>query len=75
MGVARFFRERELQFPRRLQRGVRKGEIVWGPLGLKQAYAIGVFVELPAGFGAHSETAGPWGGRLVAVRIVCVACG
>ena len=31
-------------------------------LVLKQAYAIGVFVELPAGFGAHSETAGPWGG-------------
>ncbi|WP_437222397.1 recombinase family protein [Planctomicrobium sp. SH661] len=30
--VVRFFREQGLLFPRQLQRGVRKGEILWGPL-------------------------------------------
>lgn len=30
--VVRFFQEQGLLFPRQLQRGVRKGEVVWGPL-------------------------------------------
>ncbi|QDU52320.1 recombinase family protein [Gimesia panareensis] len=38
--VVRFFRKRELQFPRRLQRGARKGEIVWGPLGHSRALQV-----------------------------------
>lgn len=38
--VVRFFREQGLQFPRRLQRGVRKGEIVWGPLGHSRALQV-----------------------------------
>lgn len=38
--VVRFFRVRDLQFPRRLQRGVRKGEIVWGPLGHSRALQV-----------------------------------
>lgn len=40
MGVVRFFRERDLQFPRRLQRGARKGEVVWGPLGHSRALQV-----------------------------------
>ena len=40
MSVVRFFREQELPFPRRLQRGVRKGEIVWGPLGHSRALQV-----------------------------------
>ena len=31
-GTVRLFRERNLQFPTRLQRGPRKGEVAWGPL-------------------------------------------
>jgi DNA invertase Pin-like site-specific DNA recombinase len=31
-GTVRLFRERNLKFPTRLQRGPRKGEVVWGPL-------------------------------------------
>ena len=38
--IVRFFREHELPFPRRLQRGVRKGEIVWGPLGHSRALQV-----------------------------------
>jgi DNA invertase Pin-like site-specific DNA recombinase len=30
--TVRYFREQGLLFPRRLRRGVRKGELVWGPL-------------------------------------------
>jgi DNA invertase Pin-like site-specific DNA recombinase len=39
-GIVRFFRERELRFPRRLQRGVRKGEIVWGSLRHSRALQV-----------------------------------
>jgi DNA invertase Pin-like site-specific DNA recombinase len=35
--TVRFFREESLLFPRRLRRGVRKGELVWGPLGYNRA--------------------------------------
>lgn len=38
--VVRFFREQHLQFPRRLQRGVRKGEIVWGELEHSRALQV-----------------------------------
>jgi len=31
-GTVRFFREQNLKFPTLLQRGPRKGEVVWGPL-------------------------------------------
>ncbi len=31
-GTVRLFRERDLKFPTRLQRGPRKGEVVWEPL-------------------------------------------
>lgn len=31
-GTVRLFRERNLKFPTRLQRGLRKGEVVWEPL-------------------------------------------
>jgi DNA invertase Pin-like site-specific DNA recombinase len=31
--VVRHFRDRGLLFPRRLRRGLRKGHLVWGPLG------------------------------------------
>ena len=30
--TVKYFREQSLLFPRRLRRGVRKGELVWGPL-------------------------------------------
>ena len=40
LGVVRFFREQHLQFPRRLQRGVRKGEIVWGELQHSRALQV-----------------------------------
>lgn len=40
MSVVRFFGERELPFPRRLQRGTRKGEIVWGTLGHSRALQV-----------------------------------
>jgi DNA invertase Pin-like site-specific DNA recombinase len=30
--TVRYFREQGLLFPRRLRRGVRKGELIWGPL-------------------------------------------
>jgi DNA invertase Pin-like site-specific DNA recombinase len=39
-GIVRFFRERELRFPRRLQRGMRKGEIVWGSLRHSRALQV-----------------------------------
>jgi len=32
MATVKFFRQEGLLFPRRLRRGVRKGELVWGPL-------------------------------------------
>ena len=38
--VVRFFREQGLQFPRRLQRGARKGEIVWGHLEHSRALQV-----------------------------------
>lgn len=38
--MVRFFHEQHLQFPRRLQRGVRKGEIVWGELEHSRALQV-----------------------------------
>jgi len=35
--TVKFFTEEGLLFPRRLRRGVRKGELVWGPLGHNRA--------------------------------------
>lgn len=35
--TVKFFREQGLLFPRRLRRGVRKGELVWGPLAHSRA--------------------------------------
>ncbi len=32
MATVKFFQQESLLFPRRLRRGVRKGELVWGPL-------------------------------------------
>lgn len=32
LGTVKYFHQQGLQFPRRLRRGVRKGELVWGPL-------------------------------------------
>lgn len=32
LGTVKYFHQQALQFPRRLRRGVRKGELVWGPL-------------------------------------------
>lgn len=40
LGVVRFFHEQHLQFPRRLQRGARKGEIVWGELEHSRALQV-----------------------------------
>jgi DNA invertase Pin-like site-specific DNA recombinase len=31
--TVKYFRENQLQFPRRLRSGLRKGDLVWGPLG------------------------------------------
>lgn len=39
-GVVRFFHEQHLQFPRQLQRGLRKGEIVWGELAHSRALQV-----------------------------------
>ena len=39
-GVVRFFREQSLQFPRKLQRGARKGENVWGSLEHSRALQV-----------------------------------
>lgn len=36
-GTVRFFQEEGLLFPRRLRRGIRKGELVWGQLGHNRA--------------------------------------
>jgi len=35
--TVKFFQQEGLLFPRRLRRGVRKGELVWGPLGHSRA--------------------------------------
>ena len=32
MGVVRYFRQQKLQFPRRVRRGVHKGQLLWAPL-------------------------------------------
>jgi DNA invertase Pin-like site-specific DNA recombinase len=32
MGVVRYFRKQKLQFPRRVRRGVHKGQLAWAPL-------------------------------------------
>jgi DNA invertase Pin-like site-specific DNA recombinase len=32
MGVVRYFREQKLQFPRRVRRGLYKGQLLWAPL-------------------------------------------
>lgn len=32
MGVVKYFRKQKLQFPRRVRRGVHKGQLVWAPL-------------------------------------------
>jgi DNA invertase Pin-like site-specific DNA recombinase len=38
--VADRFREQELTFPRRLRRGIGKGQLIWGPLDHSRALAI-----------------------------------
>jgi DNA invertase Pin-like site-specific DNA recombinase len=38
--VADRFREQELTFPRRLRRGISKGQLIWGPLDHSRALAI-----------------------------------
>jgi DNA invertase Pin-like site-specific DNA recombinase len=35
-----YFREHQLQFPRRLRSGPRKGELVWGPLGHSRTLSV-----------------------------------
>ena len=39
-GVVRFFRKQGLLFPRKLQRGIRQGENVWGELGHSRALQV-----------------------------------
>ena len=38
--VVKFFRKQGLLFPRRLYRGIRQGELIWGPLGHSRALQV-----------------------------------
>ena len=38
--VVKFFRKQGLLFPRRLHRGIRQGELIWGPLGHSRALQV-----------------------------------
>ena len=38
--VVKFFKQQGLVFPRRLRRGARKGELIWGPLGHNRALQV-----------------------------------
>ena len=40
LGTVKYFRKQGLLFPRRLRRGVRKGELVWGPLVHSRALQV-----------------------------------
>lgn len=39
-GVVTYFAKAGLEFPRRLRTGLRKGELVWGPLGLSRVLQV-----------------------------------
>jgi hypothetical protein len=63
MAVARYFRDKKIQFPQRNNGGPHHGEIVWGSLGLNQTVHI-LHNPCYAGcyaFGRHDSRKGPDG--------------
>ena len=70
MGVVRYFRAQKFQFPRRVRRGLRKGQLVWAPITHSLALKV---LKNPRYAGCYVHGRSRWrktpGGKLLVRRL------